>query len=233
MNQRSYFQIKKALIIGLFIIIHFGVTSFAQDSLKTVSISYNLIQGCINEQSIYVEYSPFRHHKFGISIGKIYDNNAFEVFVLSPSQNTFPGTVYRGNVYRLSYSYIFNKKSKSDYYIGAQYIYRDMYYNHKQFRDGGDSHVEYSRNEKATVIGFDLISGLNKYKKLNKNFSLLFNVYYGIGWRERYRTIYTYNLHYYGGGGGVNSPPQLGNETKIQQYWIPVFGIKLGLQFHI
>lgn len=234
MSQSQIFKINKLLIICFFII-HFSSISFAQDSLKSISISYNLVQGLINEQSAYIQYSPFKHHSFGLSLGRIYDNPVFEVFILSPSQNLFPGTVYRGNVFRVNYSYVFQKSRKFDYYIGAQYIYRDMYYHNKEFRDGGDTHVIYLRNEKATVSGFDLFSGINRYKKLNKNFTFLFNVFFGIGWRERNRTIDTYSVEWSGSGGGpnVNHPPDLGNEKMYQWYLLPVLGVKLGLQIHI
>jgi hypothetical protein len=226
---------KKALVLSVFFVFHLSVFSFAQDSLKSIKISYNIVQACINEQSVYIDYSPFRHHSFGLSVGRIYDNPVFEKLILSPTQNLFPGTVYRGSVYRISYSYIFMKRCSFERYLCAQYVYRDMYYHNKEFRDGGDTHVIYKRNEKATVSGFDVLFGINRYKKLNKNFTFLFNMFTGIGWRERNRTIYTYSVKWYGGGGGpnVNHPPDLGNEKIYQWYLLPVLGIKLGLQYRI
>lgn len=233
MSQSQTFKTNKPLIIGFFII-YLSSISFAQDSLKSIKVSYNFIQGLINEQSVYIDVSPFRHHSFGCSIGKVTENSVFAVFILSPSQNLYPGTVYKGNVFRINYSYIFQKRKTFDYYIGAQYIYKDMFYNNKYFRDGGDTHVNYWRNEKATVFGFDLVTGLNKYINFKKHFSLLLNVYSGIGWRERHRAIETYIIQWYGSYYYTKTtPPILGNETKIQQFWLPVLGVKLGLQFRI
>ncbi len=229
-----------SILISLILIVEssFGQTyltpKVTKDSLKSISISYNLIQACINEHSLYLDYSPFKHHAFGFSIGKVIDNRVFEVFVLSPSQNVYPGTVYSGKVFRINYSYVFRKRRSFDYYAGTQFIYRDMYYNNKKFRDGGDTNVEYLRNEKATVFGGDIVWGLHSYLHFNKYFSLLFNVYSGIGWRERNRNIDTYEIVWNGSGGNnVNSPPHLGNESVIQQYVIPIFGVKLGLKIHI
>lgn len=230
----NHFNMKKTIIGFILFGTHFSLSSFAQDSLKSFSISYNIIQACINEQSLYAEFSPFRHHSFGVSVGQIINNRGWEVFPLSPSQNEFPGTVYRGNVYRIKYSYVFQKKRSLDYYISTQYIYKDMYYNNKDFRDGGDSYRDYSRNEKAKVFGFDLVYGLNWYLSLNKHFAVLTNYYTGLGWRERHRTIETYYLNNHGGPGPhEKDPPRLGNETKTQRYLIPVIGLKFGLQFRI
>lgn len=228
----NYFKMQKTLIGCLLFATHLSLSSFAQDSLKSFSISYNVIQACINEQSLYAEFSPFKHHVFGVSVGQIINNRKWEVFPLSPSQNEFPGTVYSGNVYRIKYSYVFQKWRSFDYYLGAQYIYRDMYYNNKNFRDGGDSYRDYSRNEKANVFGFDLISGLNWYLSFNKHFAVLTNLYSGFGWRERHRDIETYYIDYHGGP-REKDPPRLGNETKTQRYLVPVLGLKFGLQFRI
>lgn len=150
----NYFNMKKTIIGFILFASHLPPSSFAQDSLKSFSISYNIIQACINEQSLYAEFSPFRHHVFGLSVGQIINNRMWEIFPLSPSQNEFPGTVYSGNVYRIKYSYVFQKKRSFDYYVCAQYIYRDIHYNNKDFRDGGDSYRDYSRNEKGKGIWF-------------------------------------------------------------------------------
>lgn len=232
MSPSPILKINKPLILCFFII-NFSSLSFSQDSLKSIKVSYNFIQGLINENSIYMDCSPFKHHSFGFSIGKIYDNPLVDGLWLSPSQNLYPGTVYRGSIYRINYSYVFMKSRSFDYYLGAQYVNKNMYYNNKGFRDGGDTHVEYWRNEKATVFGFDIVSGINWYANFSKHFSLVFNVYSGIGWRERHRAIETYSIHWYGGSYYNVNPPSLGNETTIQHFWLPVLGIKLGLQFRI
>ena len=234
MIQQNYFKTKKVQIGFIFFILHFSISSLAQDTLKSISISFNILQACINERTVYMEYKPFRHHTFGVSIGHIYYNPAFEVFVLSPSQNDFPGTVYNGTVYRINYSYVLENKRKYESYVGAQLIYRDMYYNNQYFTDGAREYVEYWRNEKANVFGFDFVYGRNRYLRLNKYCALLFNTFYGVGWRERHRTIDTYDIKWNGGSGSKpTDPPQLGNETKTQKYLVPVFGLKLGFQFHI
>lgn len=234
MIHQNCFKIKKILIGCIVFPSLFSISSFAQDSLKTISISYNLIQACINEQSLYIELSPFQHHAFGFSIGKMYDNPIFEVFPFSPSQNEYPGTVYRGSVYRIKYAYIFEKTRSFDYSVGAQLIYKDMYYNNKDFRDGGDTYRDYSRNEKANVFGFDIVYDLNKYVTFNKYLTMLLNLNFGVGWRDRHRNIDTYYLNNHGSPGPHETdPPQLGNETKTQKYLVPVLGLKVGFRFHI
>lgn len=190
----------------------------------------------INEYSLYIDFIPFKQHSFGLCIGKIYDNPDFDPRPLSSSQNNNPGTVYKGIVTRLYFNYYFIKKdypkSKLGFYISPQLLYKDLYYHNKTFRDENTTHytsITYTRNEKAYIIGGDIVCGLLfSFRIIKPSTHFFINPYVGTGYNSRTRNIETLSIYDNNYSG---DKPILGKETKYKDYFTIVFGIKVGLLF--
>ena len=213
---------------------------FTQNLSKSISLSYNLIQGQINEHSIYLDIIPSDQLSIGFSIGKIFFNSMYDPLPLSPSQNTYPGTVYEGFVVRLNASYYLYRNEFKRYwtggYLGLQLIYKDVFYNNISFKDGDkkDHYIYYDRNEKAKVFGIDIIEGICFSfgpKKIRE--SVFLNPYGGIGYRFRHRDIETLHLTNRGYSPSDGPIPVLGNEIKKQNYLTLVLGAKVGINIKI
>jgi hypothetical protein len=220
----------------IFFLIPFNSIILAQDFHKSFAISTCLTQDIINEYSVYVDYYPFKRQSFGLCLGAIHYNHLLDPAPLSPSQNEYPGTVYSGFVSRLIYSYfisIRNHKSVNyKRYISPQIVYKNLFYTNKAFTDASTKGgmINYTRNEKAYLIGGDLVFGwIFDFKRKPTNIHLIINPFVGLGYNYRYRDIETLTLendHYWG-----QNLPVLGNEIKNQDYFTIIAGWKFGLHF--
>jgi hypothetical protein len=199
----------------------------------------------INEHSFYVDLIPFKHFGFGLCIGDIYDNPEFDPRPLSSSQNNKPGTVYKGYVGRLYFSYYFFnrdfKKTKFGFYLSPQIIYKNLYYNNKTFFDASPQElfgqnstkntITYTRNEKANIIGCDLNCGMFISLRIIKpSIYLYINPYLGLGYNKKSRNIETLSIV---DNDYLGDKPILGNELKNTNYITILMGVKIGILFSI
>lgn len=202
-----------------------------------LTISYNLIQAFIDEHSLFVDYSFSKRHSLGFSVGTIYYNRGFDPLLFSQSQNDYPGTVYKGYVVRLTYSFYFLEHHGLDFFLLNQPIYQNIYYNNHTFFDGGKdySNIRYTRSEKAFILGDDININVKLHLNLTNNFCIIVNPFLGIGLRYRHRDMETsdiidYNYQEYMSENSGVTMPVAGHELKKQVYPLLNIGLKLGFR---
>ena len=215
----------------------------AQDSLarhKFLSISYNIVQTCINEAEVRIEYTINKRISVGASSGRIFYNREFDPYFLSSSQDKWPGTVYTGYSIR-AYSKYYSRERPQNYWC-LQAVYKNMSYGFHEFTDQfkpGEEMDVYTRSETAFLSGFDIIHGHDiEMEKVFKNWIwdnpesgryITFDIFYGIGTRERTRNYTTYT--------SLDSefpsilPVPIGTFKLKQSYTVIDFGICMGFNF--
>jgi hypothetical protein len=163
---------------------------------KLLSLSTNLVPILINQLTISAEYNLCPKITVGLQYGKIFYNPAFDPFVLSTNQLSYPGTVYHGDAYSMYVKAFY--KSHGRHYLSLHLTYKKMAYSDHVFtnRYSGDYFRDDTRSESATVYGFELIAG--KEWTLNKGRGLM-EFYYGLGMHIRERNITTYAISVAGG----------------------------------
>ncbi len=192
--------------------------SQAKDTTKRrISISMNEVQFPINEFSIYADYCMDEKNSFGINVGVIYANPTFKVFILSPDQGTYPGTVWNGMVFRADYKHCWVNQLKK--YWEVQVIYKTLSYHNQSFVNWiDDNPYDFSRNEKAYLIGLDAINGRH-FLKYDSHLNL--ELFWGIGARYRKRNYSNLSTN-------VPFAYPLGSFTLEQFYPTLIFGFKVG-----
>jgi hypothetical protein len=203
---------------------------YPQNKEKSITLSYNVLKTFTNEYSINTEYRINKHHSFGLTLGKVHDNPDHYVFILSTSQNNYPGLVYKGFVTRATYFYYLNSKDFYGFYIGPQLLFKSLYYNDITFEDswGDPGSNIYVRNEKAHLYGLDFVLGWNFYiGPAIFPVSIYLNINCGFGLRYRHRNINTTSSI-------TKDLPEyvvpLGNEIKDQEYVCSFTGLKIGFR---
>lgn len=209
----------------------------AGNEFKAFGITYNPVSGLIDEHAIQLDVYDSSKISYGISLGIVYPNKNFDPLQLSPSQDDYPGTVYSGIVVRSNIAYNFSGMRNSGVYLCQQFVSKYVYYNQHTFRDGGDSHVLYTRDEKTVVLGMDLVAGINwapmlSFDKIEEQIegthksaekSICFGFWAGLAGRYRIRNTNTYDILNYG---GESRDP--GRHQKKQFYVFPTTGVKIG-----
>ena len=203
--------------------------SYVKDTSKTISLSYNIILGLFNDNSLYADIKLSKHDVLGISIGQIYYNKMFKVDIISPNQATWPGTVYHGFVGRVYYNYIIKSNKHHNLYLGADFIYKNIAYDNVEFvnsaGDRGENH--FIRSEQTHTLGWDFIIGNKHFLNYkSKNVKLFINTFCGFSIRNKDRNIDTFSSYGY-----FDDFTPTGKTNELQNDVIPIVGIKIGLRF--
>jgi hypothetical protein len=227
---RSLTLIFITLLINFFSFIN--VYSQYQD--KSLTVSYNLLKSFTNEYSINTEYKFLKRLSAGLTFGQVHDNPDHYVFKLSPSQNNFPGLVYKGFVTRTYLAYYLVSSNFYGFYVSPQFLYKYLYYDNMSFIDswGDQGDNTYVRNERADMYGFDIMFGWNFYMgEADSPVDFYLNLNWGFGIRYRHRNIYNLSSKTRGNPDYV---VPLGKEIKDQTYAsAALIGIKIGVRIKL
>ncbi len=222
---------KRKQIILLNIYLLMSIVICGQDTIqkqKIMSVSTNYIQMRINEYNIYLEYRINYQHSIGCEFGKIYYNREFDPWKISPSQNKFPGTVYDGLGLRI-YLKRYSLKNPTKYWNFIVPV-KIMSYDSLEFTDmynGESDWAKYTRSENAFLVGLDIYRG-HEFDIFHQ--IIMFDIFYGIGFRIRHREYTTHISLRNGSIYGIPKPP-IGS-FKINQF-LPTINIGIKVGFNI
>jgi hypothetical protein len=197
--------------------------------LYQVAIYTELMKMVISEVNIGLTYRFNRYVGLDLNVGHIYYNPVFDPFILSPSQNDWPGTVYKGTSYRLGIK-IFPNPGKRNY-IAIKGLLKTMYYSGINFLDMTNGYsITTLRSESAVVKGMEVEGGK---EFITAEGHLLIEVFYGIGIRLKERNYTTYSEML---DGRFNVPAgqgayPIGSFTKTQVFPTLELGFKMGFCF--
>ncbi|HEV7230748.1 MAG TPA: hypothetical protein VGO45_05440 [Bacteroidia bacterium] len=183
----------------------------------------------ISETNVGFEYRFNRYMSLDLNIGHIHYNSLFDPWVFSPSQNDWPGTVYRGTSYRFGLKMFPSPKKRN--YIAIKGLWKTMYYSGMKFLDMKSGYsLTTQRSESATVRGLE-IEGGHEFNLAEGH--ILFELFYGIGFRVRERNYTTYSQTENGSfpvPAGMGTYPT-GSYVLIQKYPTLELGFKMGFCF--
>ena len=212
----------------------FCINGFSQDTVKSLTLSYNFLKTFSNEYSLDVEYKFHKRLSIALTVGKVHDNPDHYVYKLSSSQKDFPGLVYKGFVTRASIDYYLVSTNSYGFYVGPRFLYKYLYYNKMSFIDswGDQGSNTYIRNEIANMYGFDLVFGWNFYMGNTDNpVDFYLNLNGGFGIRYRHRNVETISSET---SGDPDYTVPLGIEIKDQKYgYCSLIGIKIGMRIKL
>jgi len=187
-----------------------------------LTFSVNIIQLPINEAGIYVDYYFGKRHSIGFNIASVYANPAFKVFILSPDQGTYPGTVWNGTVGRINYKAYLAKDKRS--YAGVTVIYKTLSYRNQSFVNvKEDAANTFVRSENAFLWGVDFVIG-HHFDVPSSRINV--ELFCGGGYRYRERNYTTISSSGYNYGG----PKPCGSFQLNQSYSTVVLGLKVGFK---
>jgi hypothetical protein len=220
--------------ITIILNIFFSIKVNSQNIEKSLTISYNLLKAFTNEYSLNVEYKFLKKLSAGLTLGQVHDNPDHYVFKLSPSQNNYPGLVFKGFVARTYLAYNLVSTDYYGFYISPQFLYKYLYYNNISFLDswGDQGDNTFIRNERADLYGFDLMFGWNFFMGEDDSpVDFYLNLNWGFGIRYRHRNITTISSETRGNPGYV---VPLGKEIKDQKYASStLIGVKIGVRIKL
>lgn len=195
---------------------------------KAIAISTDAVQYVFNQPNINIEY-VWKRFSAGLNIGIIRPDPAFAVNVLSNGQYLWPGTVYHGIAFRLSFKYFDMKHQKR--YWGAFLVCKPEWYKNVSFYDMTDpteeTGVDYTMNENATVLGIELVRG----HELGYNNAMHIDFFYGLGFHDKLRNFTVTSMSTPTGERDGSGILDLGNYKGSVSYLTPVLGLKFGLNY--
>jgi len=196
---------------------------------KVIAISTDGMQYILDQPNICIEYM-WNRFSIGVYAGIIIPDANFEVNPFANGQYTNPGTVYSGAAFKL-YFKCYDVK-KTNHYWAIQLECKPEYFNNTDFYDEpvhDEVLVSYTMNEKATVLGIDLLRGY----ELRKPNILHLDFFYGFGLHLKNRDYTVSSSNTTGGMGGQKYMPTDGIYQTVAADFTPVVGLKLGLNYII
>lgn len=190
---------------------------------KLFCLYTNIAQALIGEFLLGAEVRINSYLSAGVAGGIITYDPLFDPLVLSPNQGDWPGTAYNGYSLRANFK-VHPNKNKNGYW-SLQGVYKSMSYRNHSFYDmyGEHEYANYTRSEDAYVLGLSIVHGheFNVVKGW-----LYLDIFYGLGFRVRERSIYTLSSDPY----PQEAPaPKVGYTHREQAYPMLDAGIKIGL----
>jgi hypothetical protein len=185
-------------------------------------IGFDVLKACIDEPSLTVGYNITNRHSITFSLGYTYRNQILRPLVvgISPSQDTDPILPYNGPTLRTGYNF----RIISFLRVGADFFYKDLYYNNVDFYDseGDQGDLRYTRSEKAQAFGWHINSGL----MINLSKVFYFNPSLAMGQTFKHRTYTTSNVTEY-----RMTPVPEGTFSKEQKYFSMMLSANFGVKF--
>ena len=191
---------------------------------KVYSISSDIAQFFLFQPNLDFEYRVSRVLAIGANIGIVEPSLLYSQNPLVTAQFKDPGTVYQGTALRL-----FVKLYTHRSYWCLQGVYKKLTCPATYFSDNfGDVLNMYYMSEAETVFGLEFLHGHQLTKK-GERFNA--DLFYGIGWHERFRS-YTISDQTEVVSPGADMASAIiispGNYTAYLSYLTPVIGLKFG-----
>jgi len=219
----------KYILLFVLALLSFCAQSQNTTHPKRLAVYTNVGLNVINELNLNADWRYTDLITLGGGIGKVYSNKLLDPMPISPSQNNLPGTVYDGLAFRANAKFFTKFTGQSGYWC-AQLLVKSIGYKRHGFTDmykGEQDYDSFTRSENALVIGIELLHG-HRWNVANER--IIWDVFYGIGLRDRHRRYITHTSSHYESGSPYAKPdPPIGTFTVDQLLPTVHFGINFGV----